>query len=449
MTSTQPLVRPTTIPGPSGKPLLGMVPALRRDLLGTLLENFHRYGDVVAYRLGPRRGPHWLRRTVIAVHHPDGVHRVLTDGQVFVRRTPGFEALTDMFGKGLLTSDGETWLRQRRTLQPLFTPRRVAGYLELMTAEAERIMADPVVRPGAIVDLHQLMQRYTLHVVGRALFGDDVDDVVADLRHLVPLVGELALARTRQLPHLPMSWPTPLNRGFVRARTAQYAIVDRILDRRRAGGGDDLLSRLWAATDPETGQPISTQEIRDQVLVFLLAGHETTAGALTFTLHLLGRHPHIQEQVAAVATAPVDPRGGRDLIRTALLEGMRLFPPAHTTDRLAVSDTEISGHRIPAGTGVLVSAWVTHRHPQFWPDPEHFDPGRFAADQDRPRYAYFPFGGGPRSCIGEHFALLEGTVLLRTLLARYRVESLDPRLPLVPLITLRPTAPVRVRLTQH
>jgi cytochrome P450 len=354
-----------------------------------------------------------------------------------------------MFGTGLLTSDGDTWLRQRRTLQPLFTPRRVAGYRQLMTDEAERIVTEPGIRAGAVVDLHLLMQRYTLRVVGRALFGDDVDDAVADLRRLVPLVGELTVERTRQLPRLPLSWPSPLARRFVRAHNAQYGVVDRILDRRgdAPGDGDDLLGRLLTATDPETGTPISAREVRDQALIFLLAGHETTAGALTFTLHQLGRHLDVQDAVAAAAMTPVDPRDNGNLVRAAVLEGMRLYPPVHTTDRLVASETEIGGYRIPAGTGTVLSPWVTHRHPEYWPEPERFDPIRFIGDHERPRYAYFPFGGGPRSCIGEHFALLEATVLLRTLLCRYRVEALDPHLSLVPLITLRPTGPVPVRLT--
>ncbi|NJC81877.1 cytochrome P450 [Planosporangium mesophilum] len=427
---------PAAIPGPAGSRLLGMASALRRDLLGTMLDGFHRYGDLVTYRIGPR----WERLgpPAVAVHHPDGVRQVLTNPQVFGRRTAGFEVLTEMLGAGLLTSDGDLWKRQRRTLQPLFTPRRVTGYTDLMTAEAERVARH---RPGA-VDLHQLMQVYTLRVVGRALFGDEVDDVVPDLQRLVPLASDLSLARSMQILRLPLDYPTPRNRRFRRVSAEMYAIVDRILARRAgvvdgSGAGDDMLSRLRAARDPETGQPLSAQEIRDQVLVFLLAGHETTAGALTFTLHLLGRHPEIQERVAT---------GDPDLVRATVLEGMRLYPPAHTTERRASVDTEIAGHRIVRGTPVLVSPWVTHRHPGCWPDPERFDPERFLGEHDRPRYAYFPFGGGPRSCIGEHFAMLEATVLLGTLLARYRVESLDARMRLEPLITLRPAEPVRAVL---
>jgi cytochrome P450 len=436
--TTQPMER-TAAPGPTGHPLLGMAPAFRRDMLGTLLGGFAHYGDVVAYRFGPRWGPKAVSQHVVMAHHPDSIHEVLTTPRVFSRRTTAFQVLTELIGTGLLTSDGDVWLRQRRTVQPLFTPRRVAGYAELMTAEAARVADESPVATGATVDLHQLMQRFALRVVGRALFGHDVEEAVAELQRLMPVLSDLALARALQVVRTPLTWPTPRARRMTRERAAQYAIVDRIIAR-HAGRetGDDMLTRLHTARDPETGQPLSTAEIRDQVLVFLLAGHETTAGALTFTLHLLGRHPEVQDRVAG---------GDGELARAALLEGMRLYPPVYTTERLADVDTAIAGYHVPAGTRVMLSSWVTHRHPHFWPDPERFDPGRFTGRRDRPRYAYFPFGGGPRSCIGEHFAMLEGTILLRTLLARYRIEALDQRVGLAPMVTLRPAEPVRAVLT--
>jgi len=432
--TTQPAVR-SRAPGPTGHPLLGMVPAFRRDMLGTMLDGFHRYGEVVAYRFGPRWGPPGLGQDVVMAYHPDGIHDVFTTPRVFSRRTTAFQVLTDFIGTGLLTSEGEVWLRQRRTLQPLFTPRRVAGYAELMTAEATRAATDLA---GTTVDLHQLMQRYALRVVARALFGHDVDEAVPQLQRLMPVLSDLALARSLQVVRPPLSWPTPRSRRIVRERAAQYGIVDRIIAAHGARDDDDMLSRLHAARDPETGERLSTEEIRDQVLVFLLAGHETTAGALTFTLHLLGQHPELQDSIAA--------DDGPASARSALLEGMRLYPPAYSTERLADVDTTIGGYEVPAGTRVMLSSWVTHRHPDFWPDPDRFDPSRFTGQHDRPRYAYFPFGGGPRSCIGEHFALLEATVLLRTLLARYRVESLDQRLRLAPMVTLRPASQVRAVL---
>jgi cytochrome P450 len=427
------------IPGPAGGPLLGMLPAFRRDVLGCTLDSFRRYGDVVAYPFGPRRGP--LARVVLAAYHPDDVHRILTGtGHGFNRQTVGFEVLTEAFGEGLLTTEGPTWLRQRRTLQPLFTPRHVARYAELMADEARRVVADH--GDGGVVDLHRLMQRYTLRVVGRALFGEDIEDIVDDLYHLVPAIAAQVRARVIQVTQTPLTWPTPRNLRLRRLRAAQYALVDRILARRALrppDDYDDLITRLRAVRDPQTGRPLSPQEVRDQTLIFLMAGHETTAGALTFTLDLLGRHPEVQDKVAAE----------EDLVRSALLEGMRLYPPAYLTERKAGSDVVLRGHLVPRGTMVLASPWVTHRHPAYWPDPERFDPTRFVGHQDRPRYAYFPFGGGPRSCIGEHFAMLEATLLLKALLGRYRVEALDAPPKLRAYVTLRPAGPVRARLTSR
>jgi cytochrome P450 len=415
-----------------------MLPEFRRDVLGCLLGSFRRYGDVVAYPFGPRRGG--LARVVVGAYHPDDVHRVLTGtGHGFNRRTVGFDVMTEAFGDGLLTTEGDTWLRQRRTLQPLFTRRHVAGYAALMADEAARVTADRGVVDGDVVDMHRLMQRYTLRVVGRTLFGEDVDRFVEDLHRLVPLITAAIRGRVVQVAQLPLGWPTPRNLRLRRLRATQYALVDELLALGlpdRAGDRDNLVTRLRAARDPETGQPLTAQEIRDQALIFLMAGHETTAGALTFTLDLLGRHPEVQDKVAA----------DDDLVRAALLEGMRLYPPAYVTERKAVTDTVLGGHAVPAGTMVLASPWVTHRHPAFWPDPDRFDPTRFVGVQDRPRYAYFPFGGGARSCIGEHFAMLEATVLLKELLARYRIEALDGPPELRAFVTLRPAGAVRARL---
>ncbi|AVT29119.1 cytochrome P450 [Plantactinospora sp. BC1] len=433
------------VPGPAGHPLLGMLPALRHDLLGSILDGFHTYGDVVAYHVGLPRGPRAVSVDVVNVHHPDGIRQVLTTPQVFSRRASAYEILREFIGEGLLTSDGDRWLRQRRTLQPLFTPRRVARYTELMAEEAARVVDDMAVTTGSVVDLYQVMQRYTMRVVGRALFGDDIDEVVPRLQELMPILGDLALARALQVVKLPLSWPTPRSRRITQVRATQYEIIDRIIAARQRMGGEeneDLLSRLSAAEDPETGQALSMEEIRDQMLVFLLAGHETTSAGLAFTMHLLGQHPEVQERVVAgIGT------GDEELVRAAAMEGMRLYPPVYSMERMAESDVVVSGYRIPANTKVVVAPWVTHRHPEFWPDPERFEPDRFLGQQERPRYAYFPFGGGPRSCIGEHFALLEMTVLLSALLARYRVDTRDERLEVVPMVTLRPAGAVRATLT--
>ncbi len=443
------------VPGPKGGPLFGNAMEFRRDLLGHLTRGMHQYGDVVGYPIGPRGTP--MRLKIVAAHHPDDVHRVLSQTErTFTKDSIAFRAMKEMLGNGLLNSEGDEWRRQRRIVQPLFTPRRVDGYTALMAEESARTTAEAPT-DGATVDAHLLMMSYTLRVVGRALFGDSVEDMVPVLDTLVPEVSALTRRRMFSPVRIPIGYPGPGNRRARRLRHQEYAVIDEILARSPKPGEpsydaerDDLVTRLREARDPETGDPISEEEIRDQALIFLMAGHETTAGALTFTLHLLGRHLEIQDQVAAEIRDVLGddevptPDQLRKLTwtRAALLEGMRLFPSAHATERSTTTETELGGYHLPAGQIVLVSPWTTQRHPDFWPNPEQFDPSRFVGEHDRPRYTYFPFGGGPRSCVGEHFAILEAVALLATLLRARRVRSIRAEIPVTPNITLRPVGEV-------
>lgn len=436
------------IPGPAGHPLLGMARELRRDPLGTLMENFRRYGDLVLYRVGPAPA----QRHVVAVHHPDQVQRVFADDRVFTRATTSLGVVAELFGQNLVTTDSDVWLRQRRTLQPLFTHGQVGAYRALIEAEARRAVADRALASGGVVDIAKLTERYTLRVLGQTLFqgpGGLDRQSVADLGRLVPIVGEAIRSRGTQAVRLPLAWPTARNRRFVRTRRELHAIADRVLAKRsdgeRGAGAEDLLGRLLDAREAETGAALSAQEVRDQVLMFLFAGHTTTTSALTSTLYLLAGDQQVQELVAQAAASPSDGGPDQDLVLAAVKEGLRLYPPSSVLGRRVLTDAEIDGWPIRAGTNVLVSAWVTHRHPGFWKQPERFDPARFIGRQTRPQYAYFPFGGGPRTCIGRHFALLEATTLVRELLRSYRLVATDGTIPLAQLASLRPSGPVRVR----
>ena len=440
------------LPGPRGNRLVGNALEFRRDLLGHLLRGMHEYGDVVGYPLGIRGTP--LALTLMVVHAPDDVQRVLTQTERgFTKDTVTFRAMAEMLGAGLLNTEGEQWRRQRRLVQPLFTPRRVDGYAALMAEEAVRTTEDAP-SDGDVADAHLLMLGYTLRVVGRALFGDRVDDMVPVLDALVPALSDVTRRRMLRPLRVPLDYPTPGNARARALRRREYAVVDEILSRSPKPGEraydphrDDLVTRLREARDPETAEPLDESEIRDQALIFLMAGHETTASALTFTLHLLGRHLDVQDEVAAEIG---DVLGAEDvpspdavrrlrLTRAALLEGMRLYPSAYATERAVRTETDLAGYRLPPGQLVLVSPWTTHRHPEHWPDPDRFDPTRFLGESDRPRYAYFPFGGGPRACVGEHFALLEAVTLLAVLLRQRRVVAARADLPVSPAITLRPT----------
>jgi cytochrome P450 len=435
-------------PGPRGVPLIGSALDLKRDILGTLHRAMLEYGDVVRFVVGPPG----LRTIVYGLFHPDGVQHVLASGSGnFCKDDPVFREIRAIFGDGLLTSNGDRWRRQKRLIQPVFTPKRVAGYVSMMCEEVARVAERwaGVVQQGATVDLNADMTHLTLRVVGRALFGSDIDDAIPVLESSMPFLSERAIQRGLSPVRIPTAWPTPANRLAQRARQALYGVVDDLIALRRAApkGSEDLLNLLLEAQDPEGGTGLHDDEVRNQVLIFLLAGHEPTATSLSFILHLLGRHPDVQNRVHEEIQ---DVLGGRmptlkdvgALTYTTMVvkEAMRLYPGAYATARLTVDDNEIDGFAIPAGCAVAVSAWVTHRHPEFWEEPERFDPERFSAEREasRHRYAYFPFGGGPRACIGSHFSMLESVIVTAALVQSYRFASPPRPVPLLTGIALRP-----------
>jgi cytochrome P450 len=406
-------------------------------------------------------GPPGVRFDLYCVFHPDGVRAVLAGSREgYSKRNRFYEQIAEAFGWGLVTSEGELWRRQRRVIQPLFTRRQVASYAELMADEAAAVAGrwERARRNGGVVDVGSEMVRLALRVVGRAIFGDDVAKARDVLDRAFAVLGRHTVRRATAPVSAPASWPTPANRRAARARRALYGVVDELIVRRRRAGadGDDLLSRLLHARDPHTGEAMDSQQVRDEALIFLLAGHETTSTALTFTLHLLGRDSAEQQLVhdeidAVLERRPptVDDLPALERTAMAIKEAMRLYPPAYAVGRLVMSDQEIGGYLIPAGARVAVSQYATHRHPRFWDNPEAFDPTRFTAEREatRHRYAYFPFGAGPRACIGSHFAILEATIAVAVLLQRFRI---DRELEDVPLdsegITLRPKGAVPVRL---
>jgi cytochrome P450 len=444
-----------TVPGPRGSRLLGVTRELQRDQLGSYQRAVTEYGDVVRLVVGPPG----LRRALYLVTHPDGVEHVLAgDPDGYSKNTPYYEEIAAYLGNGLLTSGGPQWRQQRRTVAPLFSRRRIATYVDVMAEEAVRLAdrCSVSAAAGMSIDVNTAMVDYTLRTVGRILFGADVDDAIPVIRATFPVLNQHIRRRGISPMRLPQRWPTPAQVRAASAQRALYRIVDDVIDRRPAKSvsGPDLISLLLAARDPETGAPMSRQEIRDQVLIFLLAGHETTSTALTFTTYLLGRHPGVQSavrgEIAEVLAGRVpgaDDISQLQLTEMTVKEALRLYPPAYALGRLAEHEVTISGHLIPAGSIILLSPWTTHRRSDLWPEPERFDPGRFEADaeQARPRHAYFPFAGGLRGCIGGHFAMTEAIVAIATLLARFSVASESAEIPLLTHITLRPAGPVWCR----
>jgi cytochrome P450 len=440
-------------PGPAGSPLLGMQGALQHDLLRTYEAVTAEYGDVVRLPVGPPG----LRRVIYLVTHPDGVEQVLAGGrsttstELYTKDTPFYREIAAYLGDGLLTSEGSRWRQQRRTVAPIFTHRRIAGYVDVMAEEATRVADRWHERQS--VDVSAEMVDFTLRAIGRILFGAHVDDVVPVIQATFPILNAHVRARGLKPLRLPRGLPIPAERRARRAQRRLYGVVDEIVERRRQATDDgvDLISRLLAARDPETGAPLSAQEVRDQVLIFLLAGHETTSTALTFTCHLLGRHPGVQrrvhEEVAGVLAGRVptaEDLGKLTYTTMVIKEAMRLYPSAHVYGRYTPTGATIGGYRIPPRSIVVLSPWATHHRADLWPEPHRFDPERFepAAEATRPRYAYFPFAGGPRACIGSHFAMTEATTAVATLLAKYSLRSDSDSVPLVTRLTLRPAGPV-------
>lgn len=435
-------------PGPRGLGLLRTVAALRRDPLRALLAARAELGDVVRFPL--------LHRTFFLVAHPDGVDRVLhANAGNYRKQTRTYAKIRELMGEGLVTSDGGTWRRHRELVQPAFHHRQIERFAAVVHRNTAELLDEWCRHPAhAPIALERDIRHLTLRTVGHALFGQEVGTRPGSIG--ADITAALAYCGRRAEGVFDPGWlPTPSRRAFSRARSRLDALVSRLIAERTLRSSDpDMLSMLLDARDPETGDGLSEDEIRDQVLTLLLAGHETTATTLVWTCHLLCKHPDVQERLASEAAAVLGGRapGFNDLRRLpyssmVLHESMRLFPPIWMVERRAMAEDEVGGFRIPAGSIIALSQYVTHRHPDVWEEPERFRPERFRPENaaGRPRGAYFPFGGGPRGCIGAGFALMEAQLVLAMLLQRFRIDSLPgQRVAARAGITLRPRSSLRV-----
>lgn len=431
-----------TPPGPRGNPILGMTLDLARDPLRFLLSVSRRYGEVVRYR--------FLFHPTYFVNQPAAVKRVLQENnRNYDRQLFDFQVLSNVLGNGLLTSDGESWLRQRRLMQPAFHRQRIAAFGTLMTNETEAMLArwQAASRSPRPLDVAAEMHRLTLRIVAQALFGTELREEVAAISRAV-VIANRRVTEFFFRPFPPLSFPTPQNRKFQAALRDMDAVVDKIIAEHRARNDDsgDLVSLLMRARDPDTGEGMDDRQLRDEVLTVLLAGHETTANALTWTFYLLSQHPAVFRRLQAELAATLGGRtpGVADLphlpyTRMVIEESLRLYPPAWVITRRAINDDELGGYHIPAGATVMFSPYAMHHNPRYWDNPEGFDPERFTPERsaERPAFAYFPFGGGPHLCIGNGFAMTEAQLILATVAQRYRLD-LVPGHPVVPepLVTL-------------
>ncbi len=421
---------------------------MRRDTLGFLSDCAHRYGDVVAF---PVPGD-----PVLLLTAPEAVRQVMQAGhRDFGKRTVQYDTLALVTGRGLLTNDGDSWMRRRRLAQPAFHGARMAAVGDQVGSAVGRLEAEWSALPdGTVIDVDAAMMRVALEVVGRSLFSADFTE---DADRLVAAVLEsldLVVARASSPFRLPLAVPTPRNLRMRRAVAVLDAAVEPLIRARRTraeGPGDDLLGAYIAADDD--GAALSDAEIRDEVVTLIVAGHETVASSLTWTWHLLGQHPDIADAVAAESARVAGERAlsatdlrALDLTGRVVTESLRLFPPAWVVSRRALADVEVCGYSIPAGATLILSPYVTQRDRRNFADPEVFDPDRWCTAAGE-RFAYFPFGAGPNLCIGRDFALLEAVLIVATLAQRFRLEPQAGRaVRAEPLVTIRPAGGMPMRL---
>jgi cytochrome P450 len=436
------------VPGPGSGRWVNLARYLR-DPIGSLTALAREYGDVVHFPLGPNE--------LYLVSDPELIRDVLVTHHRSFHKSRAYEEAKRVLGNGLLTSEDGLHRRQRRLLQPLFVQERIVAYGRLMgdyaAATGERWEA------GSVIDANEEMSRLTLAVVGRALLDADVEDEAREVGEAI--AAAVAVFNRFLLPFSQLLWalPLPSTRRFERSRASLDALIARLIAERRsrAVDGGDLLSLLLSVRD-EQGHPMSDEQVRDEAVTILLAGHETTALALAWAWYLLAQHPEVEERLHVEVDRVLAgrPAGAEDLTaltytRMVLAETLRLYPPAWAIARRALADYELGGYRIPARSIVFVSQAVIHRDPRHFPDPDRFDPERWREDDGDPRrYGYLPFGAGPRLCIGERFAWMEGVLLLATLAQRWRLRLVPgQRVTLQPIVTLRPKRGIRMRLERR
>lgn len=440
--AASPPARGRPLPGPAGLEILRSAWALKYHVLDTLRGAVARWGDAVAFPVPPWR--------MVLLNHPDHVAHVLQGGAARYGRSPNYTEMSLLVGKGLLTSDdGPPWRRQRRIAQPMFHKRALTAPLgPIVRRVTDDLLADWRGRGDATFDLVPDASRLALRVAGLSLFGRDLGGEADALSRALAVALPFVQHRTEAVLRPPLWLPLPGHLRFVAARRALDRVVQGLIaERRRAHEqAPDLLGRLLDARDPESGEALSDRQLRDEVMTFLLAGHETSANALAWTLHELSRHTEVARRVEAEVD---EVTGGRpvtadDLPRLPLVarvldEALRLHPPAWVIERLALEDDVVGGFHVPRGSVVLLCTWTTHRHAAFWPEPDRFDPDRWAAGGPGHRMAYFPFGGGQRQCIGEEFARVELELAVARVAQVARLEAPpDHRARPCPGVTLRP-----------
>jgi len=427
-----------TPPGPRGIPLVGNTHQWARDPCAFRERCAEEYGPVVNYEL--------LGWDAYMVTDPDEIERILVaDSDRFPKHTDSNQELKDIVGDGLITSEGELWERQREAIQPAFFMDHIREYADIMVSRSE----DTSDRwtAGEPVEMREEMTRLTLEILVDAMFGRDIDIEARGIYEAVEAFQTPMQPKYQPITFFAPDWaPIPFLRRAHRAHEHLHEQIDDIIATRRAGRDadrDDLVSMLL---DSDAG--MDDEQIRDEMMTFLFAGHETTALALSFLWDLLTRNPDAADRLRAELDETLDGRPTiedvfeLEFTEAVVRETLRLYPPAHEIRREPAEDVDIAGYRVPEGSLLILPTWVMHRDERFWDDPEQFRPERFidgeAPDGDRPEFAYFPFGGGPRHCIGHRFAMTEAQLILATLAREWTVERQYEDLDVAAAVTLQP-----------
>lgn len=430
---------PTPVPGPTSWVPGATFLAFRRNPLDFFMRTARTYGDIAQFSFGPQQ--------FYLVSHPEWIEDVLVNSAKRFSKGVALQRAKRLLGEGLLTSEGQAHLKQRRTIQPMFHRQQVQRFADAMVSHALRWRES--IQPDTAIDVTGEMGALTLAIVGETLFSSnvqgDTDEVREALHDAVQSFGIAFLPGLEYFEKLPL----PMFTRVRKARERLDRVIHRVIEDRRSGGdaANDLVSMLLAARDPENPNAagMTDLQIRDEAMTIFLAGHETTANAMAWTWHLLGSAPAVEArlhseiaQVLGSRTPTVEDVPKLEWTRAIIAESMRLFPPAWTMGRRAIEPHVIAGHHISKGDLVIMSQYVVHRDPRWWPEPDAFKPERWLAEARRPKYAYFPFGGGTRICIGESFAWTEAILLLATIAQRWKFTPEGPPPVPEPRITLRP-----------
>ncbi|MCS6897624.1 MAG: cytochrome P450 [Nitrospira sp.] len=434
---------------PGGLPIVGHAGVFKKDPLQTMCEWWRRHGDALRFRLG--------RKTLYLFSHPDLAEEILVRQadrfvKVYDPRQPVGLAL--VLGNGLVTSSGDLWKRHRRIIQPIFHRSRLVAMADRMAQIGEHRIAGWTARRDQPIDIAAEMMALTLEVIAHTMFTTSVAQHIDEISRALRVSLQYAFDSFHNPLHPPGWLPTRRNREFHQVMRFMDGLIDDLIEERRRSGvrHDDLLDRLLEARDEETGEGLSDRELRDEALTIFAAGHETTANALTWSWYLLATHPdakaRFHEEVDRVLQGnrpTADDLPNLPYTRALFDESLRLFPPAPAIQRKAATDATVGGLSLPAGSVVLIGTYNLHRHPGFWTDPDRFVPERWL-NGERPasRCAYLPFGAGPRACVGTHFALLEGPLLLALIGQRYDLRMAQERVEPQLLVTLRPKGGIRM-----